>query len=33
MKKWKCKQVVDFDKSTTTMKEERNKTLHQMKDK
>ena len=23
--KWKCKQVVDFDKSTTTMKEERNK--------
>ena len=29
MKEWKCKQVIDFDKSTTTMKEERNKTLQQ----
>ena len=29
MKVWKCKQVVDFDKSTTTVKEERNKTLQQ----
>ena len=30
----KCKQVVDFDKSTTTVKEERNKTLQwQMTDK
>ena len=33
MKEWKYKQVVDFDKSTTTMKEERNKTQHQMKEK
>ena len=33
MKEWKCKQVIDFDESTTTMKEERNKTWHQMKDK
>ena len=32
MRAWKCKQVVDFDKSTPTMKEERNRTLlHQMK--
>ena len=23
--KWKCKQVIDFDKSTTTVKEGRNK--------
>ena len=29
MKEWKCKQVVDFDNSTTTVKEERNKTLQQ----
>ena len=29
MREWKCKQVVDFDKSTTTVKEERNKTLQQ----
>ena len=29
MKAWKCKQVIDFDKSTTTVKEERNKTLQQ----
>ena len=29
MRAWKYKQVVDFDKSTTTMKEERNKTLQQ----
>ena len=29
-----CKQVIDFDKSTTTVKEERNKTLqHQTTDK
>ena len=27
MEVWECKQVIDFDKSTTTMKEERNKTL------
>ena len=33
MIEWKCKQVVDFDKSTTTVKEERNRTLHQMTDK
>ena len=33
MKVWKCKQGVDFDKSTTTVKEERNSTLHQTKDK
>ena len=34
MRVWKCKQVVDFDNSTTTVKEERNKTLqHQTKDK
>ena len=25
MRVWKCKQVVDFDKSTTTVKDERNK--------
>ena len=31
MKVWKCKQGVDFDKSTTTVKEERNWTLHQTK--
>ena len=32
MKEWKCKQVIDFDNLTTTVKEERNKTLlHQMK--
>ena len=31
MKVWKCKQGIDFDKSTTTVKEERNRTLHQMK--
>ena len=32
MRVWKCKQVVDFDKSNTTVKEERNKTLlHQTK--
>ena len=29
MRAWKCKQVIDFDKSTTTVKEERNKTLQQ----
>ena len=29
MKAWKCKQVVDFDKSTPTMKGERNRTLQQ----
>ena len=29
MRVWKCKEVVDFDKSTTTVKEERNKTLQQ----
>ena len=29
MRAWKCKQVVDFDKSTTTVKEERNRTLQQ----
>ena len=29
MRALKCKQVIDFDKSTTTMKEERNKTLQQ----
>ena len=29
---WKCKQVIDFDKSSTTVKEERSKTLlHQTK--
>ena len=33
MKVWKCKQGVNFDKSTTTVKEERNWTLHQTKDK
>ena len=33
MREWKCKQVIDFDKSTTTVKEERNRTLHQTKDK
>ena len=34
MRAWKCKQVVGFDKSTTTVKEERNKTLQlQMTDK
>ena len=27
MRVWKCKQVIDFDQSTTTVKEERNKTL------
>ena len=27
MRAWKCKQVIDFDQSTTTVKEERNKTL------
>ena len=32
MRAWKCKQVVDFDNSTTTVKEERNRTLlHQTK--
>ena len=33
MRVWKCKQVVDFDQSITTVKEERirNKTLHQTK--
>ena len=25
MREWKCKQVVDFEKSTTTVKEERSK--------
>ena len=29
MRAWKCKQVIDFDKSTTTIEEERNKTLQQ----
>ena len=29
MRVWKCKQVVDFDQSTTIMKEERSKTLQQ----
>ena len=29
MRAWKCKQVIDFDKSTTTIKEEKNKTLQQ----
>ena len=29
MRVWKCKQVVDFDQSTTTVKEEGNKTLQQ----
>ena len=29
MRAWKCKQVVDFDKSTTTMKEEMNRTTTQ----
>ena len=29
MRAWKCKQVVDFDKSTPTVKEERNRTLQQ----
>ena len=29
MRAWKCKQVIDFDKSITTVKEERNKTLQQ----
>ena len=34
MKVWKCRQVVDFDKPTTTDKEERNRTLQrQMTDK
>ena len=33
MREWKCKQVVDFDESTTTMKEKKSKTLHQTKDK
>ena len=33
MREWKCKQVIDFDKSTTTVKEERNRTRLQMKDK
>ena len=28
---WKCKQFIDLDQSTTTVKEERNKTLHQTK--
>ena len=27
MRVWKCKQVIDFGQSTTTMKEERNKAL------
>ena len=31
MRVWKCKQVVDFDKSTTTVKEERNRTQLQRK--
>ena len=32
MRAWKCKQFVDFDKSTPTVKEERNRTLlHQTK--
>ena len=26
MKEWKCKQVIDFDKSTTTVKEEKKRT-------
>ena len=29
MRAWKCKQVIDFDKSTPTVKEERNRTLQQ----
>ena len=29
MREWKCKQVIDFDKSYTTGKEERNRTLQQ----
>ena len=29
MRAWKCKQVIDFDKSSTTVKEERNKNLQQ----
>ena len=29
MRAWKCKQVIDFDKSTPTMKEERNRTVQQ----
>ena len=29
MRVWKCRQVIDFDQSTTTMKEEGNKTLQQ----
>ena len=29
MRAWKCKQVIDFNNSTTTVKEERNKTLQQ----
>ena len=29
MRVWKRKQVIDFDQSTTTVKEERNKTLQQ----
>ena len=29
MRVWKCEQVVDFDQSTTAVKEERNKTLQQ----
>ena len=29
MRVWKCKQVIDFDQSTTTSKEEGNKTLQQ----
>ena len=31
MRVWKCKQVVDFDQSTATVKEGTNKTLHQTK--
>ena len=31
MEVWECKQVIDFDNSTTTVKEERNQTLHQTK--
>ena len=32
MRAWKCKQLVDFDQSTNTMNEERNRTLlHQTK--
>ena len=31
MSVWKCKQGVDFDKSTITVKEERNRTVHQTK--